>query len=218
MTISLKMSIHTRHKMLSIFCLSEHNKVDVCLLCAQTKVCWISYVSYVSMYPAANPKKALSANEDTAVSSPTVPMAEHGKVGVKEGRYAETQWEWDGERKRQWKRQRERHGERRRRGYDSQRRCLPFFCVTPKPWNEPIHDDCFSLYLISPTASAILVHTVKWHLNIPVIKYGNRVGPSADTGQPFCCCAGSVATAHLHGTSCHHITALQHQIFSPWYD
>lgn len=118
-------------------------------------------------------QRGLSLTEDMAVSSPTVPEPPHGKVGVKEGdiqRHIENEMETEEEEEgeAQW--------ERREGGYDSQRRCLPFLCVTPKPWNEPIHDDCFSLYLISITGSAIPVHTVKWHLKIPVIEYGNGRG------------------------------------------
>lgn len=118
-------------------------------------------------------QRGLSLTEDMAVSSPTVPEPAHGKVGVKEGdiqRHIENEMETEEEEEgeAQW--------ERREGGYDSQRRCLPFLCVTPKPWNEPIHDDCFSLYLISITGSAIPVHTVKWHLKIPVIEYGNGRG------------------------------------------
>lgn len=70
-------------------------------------------------------QRGLSPTEDMAVSSPTVPVPEHGKVGVKEGdMQRHTEKEIEGER--------ERHSARRRRGYDSQRRCLPFLCVTPQ--------------------------------------------------------------------------------------
>lgn len=101
---------------------------------------------------------------------------------------------WGGERERE----RRRHSERRRRGYNSQRRCLPFLCVTPEPWNKPVHDDCHWFNLISPTGRAIPTQTVQWHvttLNLPVIQYANM--EHANGGQLFRCCGGSVETAHL---------------------
>lgn len=77
-------------------------------------------------------QRGLSPTGDMAVSSPTVPVPEHGKVGVKEGdmqRHIENETE----REKGAEGERERHSERRKRGYDSQRRCLPFLCVTSKP-------------------------------------------------------------------------------------
>lgn len=124
-------------------------------------------------------QRGLSPTKDMAASSPTVPV--HRKVGVKEGdvqRHIENEMGGRGGRREGEKRRKrergQRHSERRRRCYDSQRRCLPFLCVTPKPWNKPIVDDCNWLNLISPTGRAFPTHTVKQRLNalnLPVIQY-----------------------------------------------
>lgn len=59
----------------------------------------------------------------------------------------------------------------------------PFSVVPPKPWNEPIHDNCHLLHLISPTGSAIAAHTGKCYLytlNIYIYLSLNMVGETVD--------------------------------------
>lgn len=129
----------------------------------------------------------------------TEPLPEHGKVGLEEERDMQRQIENE-----TW---REREGERRR-GYDSQRRCLPFLCVTPKPWNEPVHDDCHP-YTSLFQLDVLLALTQSNDIWIPCTYLSSNMLTDVERVQTvdkrFCCrCAGSAAPAHPHSKKRQH--------------